>query len=88
MQGASQVLSWREPWILARHQLSGEAQAAGDATHGRRDQMVQVSVGGCRKLQSAKADVIQGLKVERGGREGYFTRTYDITLPAVIVIEL
>ena len=42
-------------------QLPWEAQAACDATHGRRHQVIQVPIGRCRQLQRSEADVIQGL---------------------------
>ena len=43
-------------------QLPGEAQATRDAAHGRRHQVVQVTVGRCRELQSSEADVVEGLQ--------------------------
>ena len=43
-------------------QLPWEAQTTRDAAHGRRHQVVQVTVGRCRKLQSSEADVVEGLQ--------------------------
>mmetsp|Transcript_1125 Transcript_1125/g.2434 ORF Transcript_1125/g.2434 Transcript_1125/m.2434 type:complete len:332 (+) Transcript_1125:570-1565(+) len=45
-------------------QLTREAQAAGDAGHNGRDEMVQVTKGGGSQLQGAEADVVQGLIVQ------------------------
>src|SRR6185312_6004668 len=41
-----------------RVELTREAQAAGDARHGRRHQVVQVTVGGGGQLQGAEANVV------------------------------
>merc|ERR1711865_793403 len=46
-------------------QLPREAEAASHATHGSTDKMVQVTVGGCRQLQSAKADIIQCFVIQK-----------------------
>lgn len=39
-------------------QLAGEPEAGGDAGHGQRHQMVEVTVGGCVQLQGVGADVV------------------------------
>ena len=39
-------------------QLPWETKTASDTAHGRRDQVVQVAVGGRRQLQGAEADVV------------------------------
>ncbi len=48
-------------------ELTGEAQAGGDPTHGGRHKVVKVSVGGCGQFQSAEADVVEGLVVNAVG---------------------
>merc|ERR1712151_537570 len=40
-------------------ELPREAQTRGNTTHGCTHQMIQITIGGCRKFQCAKADVIQ-----------------------------
>ena len=44
-------------------ELTGEPEAGGDAGHGERDKMVQVTVSGCGQLQGTEADVIESLVV-------------------------
>mmetsp|Transcript_23416 Transcript_23416/g.48171 ORF Transcript_23416/g.48171 Transcript_23416/m.48171 type:complete len:309 (+) Transcript_23416:590-1516(+) len=51
-------------------QLSREAQAACDSTHGRRDQMVQVAVGWRRQLQRSEANVVERFVVQQEGLIG------------------
>lgn len=50
-----------------RVQLAGEAQRNSDAGHNGRHQVVEVAVGGVGQLQSAHADVVQGLVVNAEG---------------------
>lgn len=52
--------------LAALVELSGtwEAQAAGDARHDSRDEVVEVAKGGSGQLQGAETDVIQRLIVE------------------------
>ena len=45
-------------------ELTGEAEAARDAGHGRRHEVVEVTVGRGGELERAEADVVQGLVVE------------------------
>ena len=45
-------------------ELSGESEASGDAGHGQRDEMVQVSIGGRRELERAETDVVESLVVD------------------------
>jgi hypothetical protein len=45
-------------------ELAGEAEGAGGAADGGRDEVVKVAVGGGGELQGAEADVVQGLVVE------------------------
>ena len=48
-------------------ELAGEAQAGGHSTHGGRNEVVEVAVGGRGELQRAEADVIQGLIINAEG---------------------
>ncbi len=52
--------------VAARVELSctWEAQAAGDARHDSRDEVIEVAKGGSGQLQGAEANVIQRLVVE------------------------
>ena len=45
-------------------ELAGEAQAAGDARHDGRDEVVEVAERGRGELEGAEADVVQGLVVK------------------------
>ena len=45
-------------------ELTWEAEARGDARHGGRDEVVQVTVGWGGELEGAEADVVQGLVVD------------------------
>ena len=45
-------------------ELTREAEAAGDARHDGRDEVVEVTEGGGGELEGAEADVIQGLVVQ------------------------
>ena len=58
-------------------ELTGEAQAAGDARHGGGHQVVEVAVGGGRELQGAEADVVQGLVVDDLHDIGVFDQLVD-----------
>ena len=42
-------------------QLAREAEAGSDTRHGKRDKMVQVTIGGSSQLQGSEADVVEGL---------------------------
>ena len=44
-------------------QLAGESQAGGNARHGSRHQMVQVTIGWSGQLEGTEANIIQGLVV-------------------------
>ena len=48
-------------------ELTGEAKAGGDPTHGGGHQVVKVSVGGCGEFESAEADVVQSFIVNAVG---------------------
>ena len=48
-------------------ELTREAEAAGDARHDGRDEMVEVSEGGGGELEGPEADVIEGLVVKDEG---------------------
>jgi len=50
-----------------RVELTREAEAAGDARHNSRDEMVEVSEGGGGELEGPEADVIEGLIVKDEG---------------------
>jgi len=47
--------------------LTRETQAGGNAGHGGRDQMVQVTVCGGGELQGTEADIVQGLVINAVG---------------------
>ena len=44
-------------------QLAREAEAGGDTRHGKRDKVVEVTIGGRSELQCAEADVVESLIV-------------------------
>ena len=45
-------------------QLTWEPQAGGHSRHGGRDEMVEITIGGCGQLQGTEADVVEGLVVD------------------------
>ena len=45
-------------------QLAREAEAGGDTRHGERYKVIEVTIGRCCQLQSAEADVVEGLIVD------------------------
>lgn len=55
-----------------RVELTGEAEAAGHAGHGGRDEMVEVSVGGSGELEGSEADIVEGLVVDDHALVGVF----------------
>ena len=48
-------------------QLAREAEAGGDTRHGERYKVIEVTIGRCCQLQSAEADVVEGLVVDAEG---------------------
>ncbi|KAK6298833.1 hypothetical protein J4Q44_G00303430 [Coregonus suidteri] len=48
-------------------ELAGEAKAGGDPAHGRRHQVVEVSVGGRGEFEGTEADVVERLVVDTVG---------------------
>ena len=44
-------------------QLARETKAGCDSAHGGRNQVVEVSVGGCGEFESSKADVVESFIV-------------------------
>merc|ERR1711870_213120 len=46
-------------------ELAWEAQASGHTRHGRRHQMVQITISWRRQLERPEANVVQGLVVEQ-----------------------
>ena len=45
-------------------QLARKSKTGGDAGHGSRDEMVEITIGGCAQLQGTEADVVEGLVVD------------------------
>ena len=58
-------------------ELAGETEAARRTTHGGGDQMVQISVRGRSQLESAEANVIQGLVVQSKALVGILHELMD-----------
>ncbi len=58
-------------------QLAGEPQAGGDAAHGGRDEVVEVTVCGCCEFKSAEADVVKGFIVNAVGFVCIFHQLMD-----------
>ena len=52
--------------------LTREPKAGGDSTHGGRNEMVEVSIGGSGELQCAETDVIECFVVNAVGLVGVF----------------
>ncbi len=58
-------------------QLTGEAEAGGDARHGQGDQVVEVTIGGGAQLQRAEADVVESLIVNAERLVGVLNQLVD-----------
>ena len=58
-------------------QLTRETQTGGDAGHDDGHQVVQVTVGGGGELQSAEANVVEGLVVNAEGLVGVLDQLVD-----------
>ena len=53
-------------------QLTRKSKASGDTRHGKRDQMVQIAIGGGCEFQGTETNVIKGLIVDAEGFIGVF----------------
>ena len=60
-----------------RVELAREPEAARDARHGGRDEVVEVTVGRGGELEGAEADVVEGLVVEEEGLVGVLDELVD-----------
>ena len=58
-------------------ELTGESEAGGDATHGGRDEVVEISIGWGGQLESTEADVIESLIVNAVGFVCVFDKLVD-----------
>ena len=58
-------------------ELTGEAEAAGDAGHDDGDEMVQVTEGGGGELEGAEADIVQSFVVDAHGFVGVLNELMD-----------
>ena len=58
-------------------QLSRESEAGGHTGHSSRDEMVQVTVGGCGQLEGPEADVVEGLVVNAERLIGVLDKLMD-----------
>lgn len=47
--------------------LSGEAQAGGNAAHGGRNQVVEISIGGVGQPEGTEADIVESFVVHAEG---------------------
>ena len=45
-------------------QLAWKPEASSDPWHGKRHQMIEISIGGCSQFQGSEANVIQGLIID------------------------
>ena len=48
-------------------QLTREPEAGGDARHGERHQVIQVTISGCGKFQGTEANVVKGFVIDAEG---------------------
>lgn len=58
-------------------ELTGESEAAGDAGHGGRDQVVEITIGGGGELEGSEADVIEGFVVNDHALVGVLDQLMD-----------
>jgi len=61
--------------------LTGEPETGSDAGHDGGDEVVEITVGGCIKLEGSDADVVQSLVVNAEG----FIRVFNELLYASMI---